>query len=299
MRFSFLFAILLLPELAFAKVIFEAGHGAAMSVSYEQTPGRDLLVVHEKVGMQEGHALKRAVQTIDLKLKRDEFLGEAQSFKCETNKRVPAYGVVSKAQASEDYVFAPERAWAIDQRGLRLIPVANPQTVQCYWETQGEAQYPFKPADVKVKEKIQAKRAQLSAADQKILEEGEMTTPRYVISGILGTYPGFGIGHAIQGRWRERGWIFTAGEIGTIMVGAASAVGCAFGRTTDSGCGAMQVAFGAYLGLKIWEAIDIWLAPALHDKRYREMKNLEQQFGLRPYLLPAEQGLTAGLIYRF
>ena len=35
----------------------------------------------------------------------------------------------------------------------------------------------------------------------------------YYAGGALSILPGFGIGHAVQGRWREKGWIFTAGEV--------------------------------------------------------------------------------------
>lgn len=41
----------------------------------------------------------------------------------------------------------------------------------------------------------------------------EVSKTNYYAGGVLGTLPGFGIGHAVQGRWMEKGWIFTAGEI--------------------------------------------------------------------------------------
>lgn len=43
-------------------------------------------------------------------------------------------------------------------------------------------------------------------------------TARYVIGGILGTTLGLGIGHAVQGRWRnDYGWAFTLGPIATLL----------------------------------------------------------------------------------
>ena len=41
----------------------------------------------------------------------------------------------------------------------------------------------------------------------------EVSKTNYYAGGVLGVLPGFGIGHAVQGRWMEKGWIFTAGEI--------------------------------------------------------------------------------------
>ena len=34
-----------------------------------------------------------------------------------------------------------------------------------------------------------------------------ITQEKYVLGGTLGTLVGFGTGHALQGRWRHKGWI--------------------------------------------------------------------------------------------
>ena len=41
---------------------------------------------------------------------------------------------------------------------------------------------------------------------------------RYITSGVASVFPGFGIGHAVQGRWLEKGWKFTAGS--SLVIGA-------------------------------------------------------------------------------
>ena len=41
---------------------------------------------------------------------------------------------------------------------------------------------------------------------------------RYTFSKVVSVFPGFGIGHAVQGRWLERGWKFTAGS--SLVLGA-------------------------------------------------------------------------------
>ena len=34
-----------------------------------------------------------------------------------------------------------------------------------------------------------------------------------LVAGIASIFPGFGLGHALQGRWLDKGWIFTTGGI--------------------------------------------------------------------------------------
>ena len=41
---------------------------------------------------------------------------------------------------------------------------------------------------------------------------------RFVVGGALSVFPGFGVGHAVQGRWfKDYGWLFTAGELTTLI----------------------------------------------------------------------------------
>ena len=47
----------------------------------------------------------------------------------------------------------------------------------------------------------------------------EISKNRYITGGVLGTALGFGIGHAVQGRWlSDKGWIFTSAELVTLGV---------------------------------------------------------------------------------
>ena len=44
-------------------------------------------------------------------------------------------------------------------------------------------------------------------------------TMRYLAGGLLGTFVGFGIGHALQGRWDDDyGWVFAATQLGGIAL---------------------------------------------------------------------------------
>jgi hypothetical protein len=48
----------------------------------------------------------------------------------------------------------------------------------------------------------------------------KMSKLTYAVGGVIGTYPGYGLGHLIQGRWQESGWKFTAGELaGVSLIG--------------------------------------------------------------------------------
>src|SRR4051812_36567936 len=74
----------------------------------------------------------------------------------------------------------------------------------------------------------------LGDEDKKILENGEMGNGRYISGGAVGSIFGFGIGHAIQGRYSEKGWIFAVGEAATGLVVAAGLLKCIFGLGRNS-----------------------------------------------------------------
>lgn len=115
--------------------------------------------------------------------------------------------------------------------------------------------------------------AKIPAPDNKL-----PSREHYVAGGITGSLLGFGIGHAIQGRYKEKGWIFTVADtlaLGTIIGGAAAA-------TTKMGTGVVRsgdpkmkdalpfvgiTALGAalYTGFRIWEIVDLWSADFSKD----------------------------------
>jgi hypothetical protein len=77
----------------------------------------------------------------------------------------------------------------------------------------------------------------------------QISKPVYIASGIITTTTiGAGLGHAIQGRWRQKGWIFTAACFGlplATMLAVGHPAGALFG-------------FGLYVPFHIWEIVDIW-----------------------------------------
>lgn len=124
---------------------------------------------------------------------------------------------------------------------------------------------------------------ELSEKDREVLEIGHINDTKYIVGGILGTYPlGFGLGHVIQGRWSEQGWIFTAGEGASLAVLLVGAVGCA-GRgisgsddCTDGQALLVGAGLIGYLGFRIWEIVDVWAAPPSQNRKYNELKNYIQ-----------------------
>lgn len=105
-----------------------------------------------------------------------------------------------------------------------------------------------------------------SADDKQNLDQS-----RYIASGILGTIPGFGIGHAIQDRWQEKGWIFTAGELTSLSLMAVGGASCMGGGNHMNGghhnCSGIRPALAmsgmiGFLGFKVWEIIDVWSYPS-------------------------------------
>lgn len=96
-----------------------------------------------------------------------------------------------------------------------------------------------------------------------------VSKPRYITGGVIGTIFGFGIGHAIQGRYSEIGWVFTVGEVAGLALGGAS-IGWFTKQALDAGKKvelkqlsgapfALSIAGSILLtGFKIWEIVDVW-----------------------------------------
>ena len=109
-----------------------------------------------------------------------------------------------------------------------------------------------------------------------------ITQNQYIAGGVLGALPGFGIGHAIQGRWFEKGWIFTGIQLGAPLVGVGL-LSLEYGfftaqvrrydnRTPLSVFNPLYVGLAlAFFAAKTWEIIDVWSLPS-HYKIVQEPK---------------------------
>lgn len=117
--------------------------------------------------------------------------------------------------------------------------------------------------------------APLTPQEQQILERGEVSKGKYIGGGITGSIVGFGIGHAIQGRYAYRGWIFTVGEGAGLALIISSLDNCAdsaYDEDCDEDIGNALLGYGAFVGFKIWEIVDLWVGPPIQNRRYRALR---------------------------
>lgn len=150
---------------------------------------------------------------------------------------------------------------------------------------------------------VQPRTIQMSYEERELILRGEIDTGQFIVGGIVGTFfAPFGIGQALQGRYSERGWIFTLGEgasIGLLIAGAIN---------LDESDAANAMFVGGILGLvgfRIWEVVDLWVGPALHNQRVRGVYRkygigpYTPIYGARPYVVPTDGGGVGGLTLSF
>jgi hypothetical protein len=169
-------------------------------------------------------------------------------------------------------------------------------------QTQPAPYYPPQPAP---------QPAQVTQAEYDLLMRGEMTEGQHVGGGLLGTRLGFGTGHSMQRRWQEKGWIFTVGEAaayGVLLAGIIDCIELEGERTEDCADGWIIGGALAFVGLRIWEAVDVWAYPPDHNRRVRELRarvygpNYYYQHPPMPppvYLRAVDGGYSAGITLRF
>ena len=121
-----------------------------------------------------------------------------------------------------------------------------------------------------------------------------ITKKRYVTGGIMSIVPGFGIGHAVQGRWWDRGWIFTMWQpfllFGTFYMAAFSH----FGSDNMLKKPTFWVIF---LVPKIWEVVDAWTLSSHY--KYKIVKDSFQIKPLFTYHNQGNYGLGLSFHYKF
>lgn len=154
---------------------------------------------------------------------------------------------------------------------------------------------------------------QVTPDEYRLLQRGYISDGQHVGGGLVGTFFGFGLGHAVQGRWSEKGWMFTVGEsagIGLVMYGLIDCIeDDYYDEYGDDDCAWGSIAIGmvALSVFRIWELVDVWAGPAQHNARVR---NLRYRLGLEaPPRTPAwgvfaapprdGEGAVAGITLRF
>lgn len=143
----------------------------------------------------------------------------------------------------------------------------------------------------------------LTKREARVARIGEISEGRQVSGGILGTYPlGFGMGHAIQGRWQDDGKFFTYTELGALGLMAASGpcVGKIFSNA-DNDCGGLQEVLLlsgliSFVGLRVWEIVDVWKAPGKQNRRYKHLKDRLEALPDAPSESKAEPDLSLNII---
>lgn len=144
------------------------------------------------------------------------------------------------------------------------------------------------------------------------LQLPKMSQGQYIGGGVASIFLPFGIGQAIQGRYGEKGWIFTVSELGSLAV---AGVGVAMSFSTimrlmnnakDSGVKfvlsssdfptggyALMVAGGlAWSGFHIWGMIDAWATPQ-HEGRVADvLRDSQQKIAFMPLLAPNYVGFA-------
>ena len=141
----------------------------------------------------------------------------------------------------------------------------------------------------------------LSEEDRNILRDGELPTWRYVTGGVLSIYPGFGIGHAVQGVWLDRGWMFTLAQAGFGALAVAEAFSCGLSSMVQDECEygpTSGIGLVGFMVAYVWGAVDAWAYIPRRNRRYRELKSV---YGEYPEisLVPQKDGGTLNLVWSF
>jgi hypothetical protein len=133
--------------------------------------------------------------------------------------------------------------------------------------------------------------------DRSVLEQGEISDAQTTGGGIAAIFVGFGVGQAIQGRWLERGWMFTVVDAGAGTLEAAGVIEL-FGRGCNHACenrGLAMIGGAAAieLGSRILQTWDAFVAPEAHNRRVRELRARTGLTRVMPYVTP--NGIGIGL----
>ena len=117
-----------------------------------------------------------------------------------------------------------------------------------------------------------------------------MTQNQYIAGGILGAFHGFGIGYAIQGRWLERGWIFTSIQLGCLIAGYGLSSLLYINHTWLDNLGPFfGIAILVWIYSRIWEMVDLWMLP--YDYKIVQ----EPKLSISPLYSSSSQSSSYGL----
>jgi hypothetical protein len=136
----------------------------------------------------------------------------------------------------------------------------------------------------------------LAPAERALLERGEVSRARHIGGSVSSIVLGFGSGHAIQGRWRERGWIFTVGELASVALFVVASSESDLDTSITNVLGVAGI--GGLVGFHVWGAVDAIIAPSRHNRRVRALRQ-RVDFSAFATPLPADDGAIVGITARF
>lgn len=141
--------------------------------------------------------------------------------------------------------------------------------------------------------------------DKSILDRGEISNDTQLVSGLVGTFVGFGLGQAVQHRYWPTGALITVGEAASLGVLIAGAANCTnnstlFNSPNGSLCGKSDglITAGAlgYLAFRIWEILDVWIAPSVVNRHYWNVRDqTEGNANAHLMALPVSDSRTGAL----
>ena len=130
---------------------------------------------------------------------------------------------------------------------------------------------------------------------------------------MLGMTLGFGSGHAVQGRYKEKGWIFTAGEglaVGGLILSASQCDtekaetrigGTSVQSSVNRECqGALPLlSILSFVGFRVWQVVDLITHTGQTTNGYLEQVEAEQNqrpWAVGLYLPDSQSPPSLGLV---
>lgn len=94
----------------------------------------------------------------------------------------------------------------------------------------------------------------LSAAPTHVTRDG------YVFGGVVGSIAGFGIGHAVQGRYSSIGWAFSVGEgLGILTWLTIPWIIQLAGNQGVASEVVSKIGMAIFGGFRLWQVTDLWV----------------------------------------
>ena len=126
-------------------------------------------------------------------------------------------------------------------------------------------------------------------------QEPGISPVRYVAAGMVGTFVGYGLGHAIAYEWSSFGWLCTAGELTPLLVGVATG---SFEHLSnnDSSDDVVPIALVVSAGVvHVIEIVDIWSRPRVRS----DWAQSAPQAGFAALPLPSRHGASVVFVGSF